>query len=66
MNMTTFSYPYRRDPVTGLTTAIAEEAYRWDLSYFKGPRIALVRMDTADQRFSANVTLMSYVVTPQS
>lgn len=38
--------------------------YRYDLSWFNGPRIALIRMDTADQRFSTNATLMGYVVTP--
>lgn len=37
---------------------------RYDLAWWNGARIAIVRMDTPDQRFSTSATLAGYVVLP--
>jgi hypothetical protein len=37
---------------------------RYDLAWWNGARIAIVRMDTPDQRFSTSAKLDGYVVLP--
>lgn len=61
--MTTFSYPYRRDAKTGLTTATTDpiEVFRYDLAG-PTPRIILIT-DLNGKR--SDVPRLSYVVLPQ-